>query len=96
MMKGICGIFILASFLSVIAWSDQPKSTGGATKSGDESKKTLDFDAEVVEGMNRQPLDSLTQTSEGDGSGSKNHLYRRIKNFNEESQELVRDQEETY
>jgi hypothetical protein len=92
-MKRFSILLLLASFLSVFALGESaPKKDPGA----EEAKTSIDFDADVVEGMNRQPLDSLTQLSEGEGAGAKKHLYRRAKKFNEENRELAREQEETY
>jgi hypothetical protein len=63
----------------------------------DESKKVLDFDdGSVVEGMNKQPLDSYSQLAEDNAGGPKNHLYKRLKNFSNENRELIREIKETY
>jgi len=85
-------IFLLALAIAMTAHG----KTSKAPSPDGESKKSIDFDGDVVEGMNRQPLDSLTSTSEGDGSGKKNHLYRRKKKFKQENRELAREILETY
>lgn len=59
-------------------------------------KRSLNFDGDIVEGMNRQPLDSLTSLKEDDGDRSKNHIYRRKKKFKKENRELAREIVETY
>ena len=56
----------------------------------------MDFDGDVVEGLNRRPLDSLTATNEDGNRLGMGHSYRRQKNFDEETQELSRDLAETY
>ncbi len=65
-------------------------------KAGPQSEKTIDFDGDVVEGLNRRPLDSLTATNEDSNRLGMGHSYRRQKNFDEETHELSRDLAETY
>ena len=93
-MKALRPIFLLLSLFALTAIAKSPKRSAPAP--GEQSQKELDFDGDVVEGMNRQPLDSLTTNSEGDGGGSKNHLYRRKKNFKPENRDLARSILETY
>lgn len=76
--------------LSASAWA-KPK-----TAKGPQSQKEIDFDGEVVEGMNKRPLDSLTSLSEGDSDRSKGHLYKRTKKFKEENRQLASEIVETY
>lgn len=52
--------------------------------------KVIDFDDEVVEGMNRRPLDSLSQISEKDKKRRKAHLYRKRAGFRTETSETLR------
>jgi len=61
-----------------------------------QSEKSMNFDGDVVEGLNRRPLDSLSTNSEQGNRLGLGHTYRRQKNFDEESQELSRDLAETY
>lgn len=49
------------------------------------SAKVIDFEDEVVEGMNRRPLDSLSQISERDKKRRKPHLYRKRAGFRTET-----------
>jgi hypothetical protein len=88
-------IFLLAGFLAVNAFAQKggKKATGGE---GEGSKKSLDFDGDVVEGMNRQPLDSLTSVSEGGDGASKTHLYHRKNNAKHENREHAREIAESY
>lgn len=64
-----------------------------------DSKKQIDFEGDVVEGVNKQPLDSLNQISNGDNGSNRLHLYRR-KRPNDalarESRETLRELVETY
>jgi hypothetical protein len=52
--------------------------------------KVIDFDDEVVEGLNRRPLDSLSQISERDRKKHKPHLYRKRGGFRNETAENLR------
>lgn len=96
---------VIALLLSLAAANAGAKSSGGASKNKaeapaagarDDRQKQIDFDADVVEGMNKQPLDSLSQFSEDEGGRSKNHLYRRTKKFKDEIRESSREVSETY
>ena len=96
-------IVILALIIGAGATAKPPKAqkAGAASKAAPgapagERTRDLDFEGEVIEGMNKRPLDSLTSLSEGEGDRSKGHLYRRTKKFKQENQELTREILETY
>jgi hypothetical protein len=52
--------------------------------------KVIDFEDEVVEGVNRKPLDSLNQISERNGHKKNPHLYRKRSGFKSETAENLR------
>jgi hypothetical protein len=52
--------------------------------------KVIDFEDEVVEGVNKRPLDSLNQISEADRRKRKTHLYRKRGGFRSETAETLR------
>ena len=56
-----------------------------------ERTKVIDFEDEVVEGMNKRPLDSLSQISERDKKRHKPHLYRKRAGFRHETLESIRE-----
>jgi len=51
--------------------------------------RVIDFEDEVVEGVNRKPLDSLNQISERDKRRRRMHLYRKRSGFRADTQELL-------
>jgi hypothetical protein len=53
-------------------------------------QKVIDFEDELVEGMNRRPLDSLSQISEKDKKRRKHHIYRKRTGFKTETGESLR------
>ena len=53
-------------------------------------QKVIDFEDEVVEGMNKRPLDSVSQLSEKDRKKKKPHLYRKRSGFRTETVETLR------
>lgn len=53
-------------------------------------EKVIDFDDEVVEGMNRRPLDSLATISDGGKKRKKVHLYRKRVSFRGETTESLK------
>ena len=50
--------------------------------------KSINFEDEVVEGINRKPLDSFNQLSEQNGRG-KNHLYHKRAGFQDRDETLL-------
>ena len=46
--------------------------------------KSIDFDEDLVEGMNRRPLDSLQSIRDRDRKRRKRHLYRKRASFRSE------------
>jgi hypothetical protein len=50
----------------------------------------INFEDEVVEGINRKPLDSVNQISERDGKG-RQHLYKKRAGFIDRDQALLED-----
>ena len=53
-------------------------------------QKVIDFEDEVVEGVNKKPLDSVDQISEADRKKHKPHLYRKRGGFRTETAETLR------
>jgi hypothetical protein len=58
----------------------------------DDTKRTkvIDFEDEVVEGVNKRPLDSLNQVSDADRKKHKPHLYRKRGGFRSETAEALK------
>jgi hypothetical protein len=52
-------------------------------------QKVIDFDDAIVEGLNKQPLDSYSQISEREKKRRKPHLYRKRASFNNETTETL-------
>jgi hypothetical protein len=52
--------------------------------------KSLDFEDNVVEGMNRNPLDSLENISKKDGR-DQSHLYRKRTDFRKEMKSTIQE-----
>lgn len=94
MLKPLLITFMMFVWLdAAVARRAEPKKRTGPVA---DSQKSLDFDGDVVEGLNRRPLDSLTSTSEDNNRLGLGHSYRRQKNFDDESQEMAKDMAETY
>ena len=88
-------VSLAALFWVNVASARKPESKP-PVKAGAQSEKSIDFDGDVVEGLNRRPLDSLTATNEDGNRLGQGPSYRRQKNFDEETPELSRDLAETY
>jgi hypothetical protein len=54
-------------------------------------KKVIDFDDEVVEGLNKRPLDSLNQISDQQSRKQRPHLYRKRASFKYEIKETLKN-----
>ena len=52
-------------------------------------QKVIDFEDEVVEGMNKRPLDSFNQISEANKKKKKQHLYRKRAGFRTETAQTI-------
>jgi len=61
-----------------------------ASASNGQRQKVIDFEDDVVEGMNKRPLDSLSQISDADKKRRKPHLYRKRVGFRSETSETLR------
>ena len=57
--------------------------------STDKRQKVIDFEDEVVEGLNKRPYDSVSQLSEKDGKRKKIHLYRKRAGFSSETAQTL-------
>jgi hypothetical protein len=78
-------LFIFIFCLTVAIGSSKQAS---AEKS---RQKVIDFDGDVVEGVNKRPLDSLTQVSEKEKRRRRVHLYHKRRGFRTEIQETLRE-----
>ena len=61
-----------------------------ANASGPKSQSVIDFDDETIEGLNKRPLDSLSQISDRNKRRNKPHLYRKRSSFKSETGETIR------
>jgi hypothetical protein len=75
-----------ATFLTLLALI---ASTGARAGDG-KRQKVIDFEDEVVEGVNKRPWDSLSQISESDRRKRKPHLYRKRASFVTETSDALR------
>lgn len=85
-------------FVASAALADDPQSATSQVQNPvpakpnapvSERKTSIKFENEVVEGMNRNPLDSVEQISQQDSDGQ--HLYRKRKSFKDQTPSLVRE-----
>jgi predicted HicB family RNase H-like nuclease len=67
-----------------------PPNAAAESKEKVKSSKVIDFEDEVVEGLNKRPLDSLSQISERNRKRHKPHLYLKRAGFRTETEETLR------
>jgi len=77
----VWGILLLCALLAT--------GLAGAADGAPKRAKVIDFEDELVEGMNRRPLDSLSQIGENGKKKKKPHLYRKRIGFRSETQETL-------
>ena len=70
---------LLVGALAASAWAH---AENGKTK-------VIDFESSVVEGINRQPFDSLNQVSEAQKRRNRPHLYRKRGGFTPDNREAL-------
>lgn len=83
-------LFIISlSLLSILGFAVTLQDASAANKRGP-SQSVIDFDDETIEGLNKRPLDSLSQISEKDKRRRKPHLYRKRAGFRTETNETLK------
>lgn len=81
----------LVTVISLFPFSEASAAGEGRPSEARKSQRVIDFDDEVVEGVNKRPLDSLSQVSERDARRRKSHLYRKRAGFKTEMAETLRE-----
>ena len=79
-------IGILLMFMGLLSYRSSFAGTAPA-----KNQKVIDFEGDLVEGLNKQPFDSLSEISEEQKRKGKMHLYRKRKGFRTEVQETIRE-----
>ena len=74
-----CFMLLLSVALALPAWA-------GTTKT--DRQKVIDFEGDVVEGVNKRPWDSLSQISDKNAR-RRNHLYQKRRGFKAENHETL-------
>lgn len=58
---------------------------------GGKRHKSIEFEDELVEGMNKRPLDSVSQIGERERANGRPHLYRKRVGFRQENRNTLRE-----
>jgi hypothetical protein len=88
MFKPLLSLISIVLLASAIQLSFRAAFADGA--SSQKRQKVIDFEDEVVEGVNKRPLDSLNEISERNRLKKKPHLYRKRGGFKTETSENLR------
>ena len=88
-------IFILSAALAAPAYAGNdakraPANANANAGNGAKRKSSLEFDDNVVEGMNKNPLDSLQNVGREDGK-SHGRLYKKRTDFQNEIRQSVQE-----
>ena len=81
-------LVLLICFLQILGALASADSAYGAKL---RREKAIDFEDDVVEGLNKRPLDSLSQLNEGQRRKRKPHIYRVRRSFSEEALTTMRN-----
>ena len=65
--------------------------SAGMAAGSEKRMKVIDFEDDVVEGMNKRPLDSLNYLSDQEKDRNRKRLYRKRVGFKTETQETLRE-----
>jgi hypothetical protein len=79
------------SILTIIFGISAEQSTYAKENDTPSRQKIIDFEGDLVEGVNKRPLDSLSEISEAQKRKRKMHLYRKRKGFRSETLETIRE-----
>lgn len=91
-MKRMICLAIALSCLSIPAIAAPVKPAAkGAPIQGIKRQKVIDFEDSLVEGVNKRPLDSLSQVSEKNKGKKRPHLYRKRAGFGTETRQTLND-----
>ena len=82
-------VLVVLSLLSILGFAMTLQDASAAAPVS-QRQEVLDFDDETIEGLNKRPLDSLSQISEKDRRRHKPHLYRKRTGFRSETAETIR------
>lgn len=82
-------LLLFVSLASILGFALTLQDAEAAMNSGGR-QKVIDFDDETIEGLNKRPLDSLSQISEREKRRRRPHLYRKRASFRSETSETLR------
>lgn len=80
----------LLSLVGILGFAVSLQDVWAADRTPSSRQKVIDFDDETIEGLNKRPLDSLSQLSEKNKRKHKPHLYRKRTGFRSETAETLR------
>ncbi len=82
LIMSLCNIFVVLCFIFPALAKENKAST---------RQKVIDFEGDLVEGVNKRPLDSLSEISDTQKRKNNIHLYRKRKGFRTENKETLRE-----
>ena len=83
-------MLLLLSLLGILSIVGFAATLQDASAAESKRQKVIDFEDETIEGLNKRPLDSLSQISEKEKRRRKPHLYRKRMGFRSETSETLR------
>jgi hypothetical protein len=81
----LVGVFLTLLLVAALGMS------AGMAAGAEKRMKVIDFEDDVVEGMNKRPLDSLNYLSDQEKDRNRKRLYRKRVGFRTETQETLRE-----
>ncbi len=94
LMRVALGAALAATFsliLGVVNLGTTSLAKASESPLSSKRERVIDFEDDLVEGLNKRPLDSLNQISERDRGRRKRHLYRKRAGFRSETAVTISD-----
>lgn len=76
---------------SAIGGTTSQEASGPAQPVKRSRMKVIDFEDQVVEGVNKRPLDALALLGDGAGNRNRKHLYRKRIGYRAEIEQTLQD-----
>jgi hypothetical protein len=84
-------ILLWVSLVYVLIGSFSPAFSDSKPPQKPTRSKNLDFEGDLIEGVNKRPLDSLNQVSEANRRKKRPHLYNKKTDYQTENSQKLKE-----
>ncbi|MBI2711620.1 MAG: hypothetical protein HYX41_01985 [Bdellovibrio sp.] len=90
MRSPLIAFFILVLGSALLVSPTEASASDGKSHSKSDRQKVIDFEGDLVEGVNKRPWDSLSQISDKNAR-RRAHLYQKRRGFKAENRETLQE-----